>query len=158
MSGNPKALVHSALESGEFLRLLMGEPEYRYMPPRSLSPWDTDLTVLLDVIYDCDDPVVRALAKRELTYAAREAVERYRGLIPVAICVLVESAKKVRGRELGLPVAELAGSLRKGIVIHASQLSCDYTGGGAMWPDGLLGELRRLSQNCAAAGGPSFVE
>lgn len=153
---NSKTLVQTAIELGEFSRLLMGEPEYCYLAPGSPSPWNTDLTVLLDVVYDCDDSVLRSLAKRELSHALPEVVRHYRGLVPVAICLLLELAKKARGRDLGLPVAELACVLRKNIETHGPRLSCDYAGGGAQWPDGVLGELRRLSSISVELGGPSF--
>jgi hypothetical protein len=96
-------------------------------------------------------------AKEQMNSALRGMAGKYDALVAVATIILIETLRLKRGRSaLGIQVKELASLLAKSISINNDRLSRDKTGSGAECPDGLLGELRRLSNNTVNLGGPSF--
>src|SRR5579859_1844523 len=155
---DPHRLAKEAVESRQVDKLLLGAPEYQYLPKWSPSPSNTDLTELLSAMYVQENT---EQVKTELLRALRSIMTEYDGLVPVATVILFESVRKARGdRHLGLPLLELAESLSKSIEVYRDCL-CRVkraSEGADMWPDGLYGELRRLSRNTEKRGGPSFLK
>ena len=155
----PKTIVVKAVNRGELDKLLLGAPEYQYRSKYSPAPGDTDLTELLAVLYDHWDPADRKNVESQVAKAVYAIIGTYEGIEPVAACVLLESLRKARGKaSLGLPLEDIASRLRRSIDAFSEQLRADKTGGGANWPDGRLGDLRRLSRNTEYLGGPSFCK
>jgi hypothetical protein len=56
-----------------------------------------------------------------------------------------------------LPVADLSKSLSESIDKYREILSRDFSGSGAEYDDGRLGELRRISEIVKGLGGNQFV-
>lgn len=158
-ANNPIDIVNVALAKGEIEKLLLGTPEYQYRSRLSPAPGNTDLTELLAVIYDGLDPQSREAAKDALVKGLYSLSETYEGIDAVATCILIESLRKSNGRSLlGLPIDDLAERLRVTIRAFEPRLRADKGGAGRDWPDGLLGDLRRLSRITENLGGPSFCE
>lgn len=156
---DPVAIVKIALKKGELDKLLLADPKYQYRSKFSPAPSDTDLTELLAVIYDNLDPQTRTVARDALIRALYSLVGDYEGIDAVATCILLEALRKSDGRPtLGLPIDDLAAKLQATIQVFSSRLQADKSGGGRDWPDGLLGDLRRLSRNTEKYGGPSFCQ
>jgi hypothetical protein len=156
---NPMVIVRNALAKGELDRLLLGAPEYCYRSRFSPAPGNTDLTELLDVLYDRRTPADKQAVRGDLIAALNRIVGAYEGLEPVATCILYESLRKARDRPtLDLPLDDLADKLRVGVERFRSDLQEDKSGEGREWPDGCLGMFRRLSRNTEQLGGPSFCE
>jgi hypothetical protein len=163
---SPKEIVRKALKKGELDLLLLGRPEYQYID-RWVDPYNTDLTALLRALYWDFAEGQREQIKNRLFAAIKKIVNSYEGLFSVAGCVLYETAARSSvdsfGRpkpetSLGLPLDEIAAELRQSIRVFSFRLEKDKTGVGAQWPDGLLGDLRRLSKNTERLGGPSFCD
>ncbi len=155
----PNEIVRTALAKGELEKLLLGAPEYQYRSKYSPAPGNTDLTELLSVIYRDLAAEERGPAAEMLLAALKKIVHKYEGLRPVASCILYEAGSQADHRPpLGLPLGELARALGASIQQYSSQLRADETGEGSEWPDGRLGEFRRLSRNTVSLGGPSFCE
>ncbi len=156
---DPMTIVNNAVTKGELDKLLLGAPEYCYRSRMSPAPGNTDLTELLDVLYERWNPTDRERVRDDLVKALYAIVETYEGLGPVATCVLIESSCRAENSPmLGLPLDDLANKLRSGIERFRSRLEKDKTGEGSEWPDGRLGEFRRLSRITVELGGPSFCE
>lgn len=148
-----RAIAESALD-----KLLLGAEGYRYLPGWSPATGCTDLTELLAVLYDLWPKDDRQRVCKALSESLTRLVSTYDGLEPVATCILFESLRKFRKRNpLGLPVDELAAQLRASIERFAARLTSDKRGDGSRWPDGWMGELRRLSRNTVELGGPGFA-
>ena len=168
---SPQEIVRKALERDELDLLLLGGPEYRCFlllsALRSSLRYENDLGELLQVLYkSAEDHPEKGIADR-LLRAMKKIVEHYEGLTPVARCILYEivarSAVDCFGRpkaqtSLGLPLEEIASELKQSIRVFSFRLEKDKVGVGAEWPDGLLGDLRRLSRNTVRLGGPSFCD
>ncbi len=163
----PEEIVRSALEQDELDLLLLGSPAYRFLPKGSPAPGDTDLIELLTVLYRLIGQYPREVLKLHLYRAIKKIVESYDGLDPVAACIFYESyarcpvdsfGRPKSGEPLGLPLEEVAGELRQSIRVFSIRLEKDKSGGGAGWPDGRLGDMRRLSKNTTRVGGPSFCD
>jgi len=157
--GNKQApnIIQRALEKNQLADLLVGSPAYRYLPKYTSSPYVTDLGALLGNLYDACPPDKRVEIARSLATAVREIVKRYEGIIPSAMVILIESSRKKDGRApLGLPLESLASELGASIAQFRQQLASDKSGGGRNYPDGLLGELRRLDAIVVDLGGPSI--
>ena len=79
------------------------------------------------------------------------------GLVPVATCLLIEILRQSKNRNpLGLPVSYITRRLKDSIDEFRVRLSSDFSGYGAQWQDGLLGELRHLSGLVRRRGGIEF--
>jgi hypothetical protein len=164
---NAQELVRNALEKDELDLLLLGKPEYQYLPKWSPSPYNTDVATLLDVLYHLVGQYPRDQIRERLYGAIKKVVATYEGVYPVAGCILLESSAQSpvdllgqanRQNAIGLPLEEIANELRASIERFKSRLAGDKSGDGWKWPDGLLGDLRRLSKNTKRLGGPSFWE
>ena len=152
-------LVRKALEKDELDLLLLGKPEYQFLPKWSPASSDTDVIALLEALYYCTEQYTQAVLRDHLLNAINKIVWTYEGLDPVVCCILSEMVRRSEGRpSLGLPLEEIASDLRQSIRIFSFRLEKDKTGEGAQWPDGLLGDLRRLSRNVQNLGGPSFCD
>lgn len=152
-------IVRNALERDELNLLLLGRPEYQYFDRWSSSPYNTDPVALLDTLYRLVQESQRPQIRDRLLGAIKKIVDTYDGLTPVAGCILFEAGRKSDKRPmLGLPLEEIAAELRQSIRVFRFRLEKDKTGVGAQWPDGLLGDLRRLSRNTEQLGGPSFCD
>ena len=157
ITSTPKEIARAALAKGELDKLLLGSPEYQYRSRFSPAPGNTDLTELLAGIYDGLEPQAKELAKNAMLKAFNSLDGVYEGIEAIAACILFETGRKCDGRPtLGLPLDDLAAKLQATIRKFESRLRADKSGGGANWPDGLLGDLRRLSRNTEKYGGPSF--
>jgi hypothetical protein len=154
---NISAIVTTAIAKGELDQLLLGTAEYRYRSRWSPAPV-TDLTELLGVVYERWSAEERDHARDQLAKALDSIVGTYDGLRPVASCILLETMYRVENKSLGLPLEDIAAKLRRSIDQFRSRLANDNTGEGAEWPDGRIGEFRRLSRNTAKRGGPSFCD
>jgi hypothetical protein len=155
----PRTIVLNALSRGELDRLLLGAPEYQYRSKYSPAPGNTDLTELLDVIYDGLGDGDRRRAREALVKALDDIGGRYDGIDALATCILVESVRRSGGRsQLGLPLDDLAAKLGATIRAFEPQLRADRSGAGQHWQDGLLGDLRRVSRNTERYGGPAFCK
>ena len=151
--------VSSALSKGEIDKLILGTPEYQYRSRFSPAETGSDLTEILAVIYDGLDAQKRKAARDELEKALLAIADSYEGIDPISTCILLESLRKSDGRPtLGLPINDLAKRLQATIHRFEGQLRGDKSGGGRDSPDGLLGDLRRLSRSTVKHGGPSFCE
>lgn len=158
-ANNPIDIVNAALAKGEIEKLLLGTPEYQYRSKWSPAPGDTDLTELLAVTYDWLDPQPREAAKEALVKGLYALSDTYEGIEAIAACILLESLRRSKGRPLlGLPIDDLAERLQVTIRAFEPRLRADKVGAGRDWPDGLLGDLRRLSRITENLGGPSFCE
>lgn len=156
---SPEAVVRAALARGELDKLLLGAPEYQYRSKYSPAPGNTDLTELLDVIYGHLGGEEAEKAKDALVKALDGICDTYAGVDATSTCILFETGRKFDGRPaLGLPLDRLAGRLAATIRTFEPQLRADKSGGGQNWPDGMLGDLRRLSRNTEKYGGPSFCK
>jgi hypothetical protein len=158
-SSDPVTIVRAALAKGEFEQLLLGAPEYQFRSKYSPAPGNTDLTELLEVVFDRLDPEDRKVARDALVEALRSLSGTYDGIVAIATCLLIEMLRRSDGRNtLGLPVEELGTKLQATIRAFEPRLRADKTNGGDIWPDGLLGDLRRLSRITEGYGGPSFCK
>ncbi len=154
---DPQRIVRAALTNGEIDRLLLGAPEYQYLPKYSPAPGNTDLVDLLTVIYDGLDAENRATAKAALEKAIRSLSGVYEAIDAIATCIFLEAKRRSDGRStLGLPIEEFAGKLQATIRTFEARLRADKTGGGWNERDGVLGDLRRLSRITESHGGPPF--
>ena len=159
MATNHSNLIYRALDKNQLCDLLLGSSNYRYLPKGSPSPYGTDLAALLGTLYDTCPLERRQETARKLETSVRQIVKTYEGIIPTSIVILVEALAQRNGNSpFGLPIASLASELKQSIANFRGQLAQDKTGGGRNWPDGLLGELRRLSVNVSELGGPPFFE
>jgi hypothetical protein len=156
---DPETIVRAALAKDELDKLLLGAPEYQYRSRYSPAPGNTDLTELLSVIYDCFDAKAMETAKERLLKALYSFCDTYEGMDAVSTCILFETVRKSGGRPiLGLPLEDLATRLQATIQAFEPRLRADKSGGGRHWPDGMLGDLRRLSLNTERYGGPPFCK
>lgn len=153
---DPDALAKKAVESGEIDRLLLAAPEYQFRSRWSPAPGETDLTELLVPMYRLPD---HAKVRAELLSALYRIMGEYEGLVPVASTILFEVGERKDGRPLGLPIEDLAEKLSQSVEKYRVRLSHDKRAseGADQWPDGLYGELKRLSRNSQSYGGPGFV-
>jgi hypothetical protein len=150
-------IVKNALDKDELDLLLLGKPEYCYLPRWTSLPTNTDLVELLNTLYEEYGQYHPAEIKDRLSHAMTKIVSTYDGLIPVANCILLESyRRKNESFSLGLPLEEIAVELNESIRKFYSQLREDKSGTGSRSDDGLLGELRRLNRITTKKGGPSF--
>ena len=149
-------LVNRALAEDAIDLLLLGKPGYTYLPKWSPSPGNTDITALLAVFYDEQLGLSKVELGRRLQQAIMQIIDSYEGLFPVATVLLVESLARRDGRALGLPLEAIAERLKCAIEGFRTNLITDRIGGGGFWPDGALGDLRRLSKNVSEIGGPEF--
>lgn len=154
---NALELVNQALERDELDKLILGTPEYRYLPARSPSPWNTDIALILSVLYDWiySNPIV---GEKKMESALTHIVQMPQGIIPVALCILFEVVRNSNNRGVRLPLDELSQKLHNSILENKSRLQMDRRGPAIQWRDGMLGELRRLSKNSKKRGGPCFWE
>ena len=154
---NPIFIIKDALSIGELDKMLLGEPGYCYVPKFSPASGRTDLAALIVALYDDMSVCDRAKIREEMLRALNKFVQTYEGLEPVAGCILIESLRRAQELPaLDLPLDELAAKLQKYIGVFAERLKADKEGVGATWPDGRLGEIRRLSRNTRDCGGPTF--
>ncbi len=155
----PETIVVNAVIKGELDKLLLGMPGYQYRSRYSPAPGNTDLTELLDVVYHRLDPETRAKASQGLLDAIYSIIGTYQGLRPTASCLLYEVSESFRGKPvLGLPVDLIATKLAASIRAFEPKLRADKSGGGRGWPDGMLGDFRRLSGITEKYGGPPFCK
>lgn len=118
---------------------------------------DTDLVDLLSALYELVEPTNARQVWTQYHKAILNLVDEYDGLIPVAVCIALEALRRKTQRVvLDLPLEDLARRLWTSIEQHRDRLRSDRRGPGAQWPDGLLGELRHLSQVTVDADGPRF--
>jgi hypothetical protein len=150
-------IVKNALDKDELDLLLLGKPEYCYLPRWVSTPGNTDLVELLTTLYEEYGQYHHEEIKEQLCRAITKIVSIYDGLIPVANCILLESSRRKNDIfSLDLPLEEIAIELNESIKKYYSQLRDDKNGAGSRWDDGLLGDLRRLNKITIKKGGPSF--
>ena len=151
-------ILEDAVMKSEMDLLLLGKHPYTYLPRRSPSTGSTDLAELLRVAYECWPVGDRNRLVASLTDAINKLVSSYDGLVPVATCLLIEILRQSKNRNpLGLPVSYITRRLKDSIDEFRVRLSSDFSGYGAQWQDGLLGELRHLSGLVRRRGGIEFV-
>jgi hypothetical protein len=156
---SPIDIVRTALAKDELDLLLLGVPEYQFFDRWSGSPYNTDLASLLPELYLLAEDGQEVRVRDNLLAAINKIVDTYEGLVPVAICILFETGRRIRDEYvLGLPLFDMASELQQEIRVFAFRLMEDKSGVGAEWPDGRLGDLRRLSKNTVERGGPSFCD
>lgn len=159
MFKSPADIVEAALRRNDFVNLLLGSADYCYKSRWSPAPGDTDLTELLDEIYDGLAPPRREVAAKMLASALVDMQGTYEGMEPTATCILLESMRKKEGREsFNLPLLDMANQLQKTIDLYKEKLTADKRGGGQYHSDGLYGDLRRISANIVNLGGPSIMK
>jgi hypothetical protein len=157
LESNAYNIVKNALDKDELDLLLLGKPEYCYMPRWTTSPLNTNLVELLTTLYEEYGQYHHEDIKERLCHAITKIVSTYDGLIPVANCILLESSRRKKDNfSLDLPLEEIAIELNESIKEYYSQLREDKSGAGNRWDDGLLGELRRLNKITVKQGGPSI--
>lgn len=156
---DPGTIVTEALKKNELDKLLLGAPEYCYLPQGSPASGATDLAALIGTLYARTTISEKKMIRDGMLKALNSIVDSYEGLEPVAACILLESLQKIRYRStFGLPLDDLAIKLQTCINSFNGRLESDRSGVGASRPDGRLGELRRLSRNTVDLGGPSFCK
>jgi len=154
----PKQIVMRALAANDLRGLLLGHLEYRYVPAGSPSPSDTDLSVLLGTLYDEVSAPPRKVLAEEYEHALKEALKSETGVGPVAYAIVFEALRRSRTHTpMNFALAEVAAELRHSIRLHSGYLARDFSGAGRGWPNGWLGELKRLSKLSQELGGPSFA-
>ncbi len=159
LATNPTDIMNAALAKGELDKLLVGAPEYQYHSKYSPAPGNTNLTELLEAIYDDLGQQPREVAKDALVKALYSLSGTYEGIDAISTCILLEASRRSDNRPmLGLPIDDLAGKLQATIRTFELRLRAGKSGGGRYWPDGLLGDLRRLSRNTEKCGGPAFCK
>ena len=155
---DPIQILQDAVANSEMDMLLQGKAPYTYLPSTSPSTGSTDLAELLRVAYDLWPVDDRDRMRASMIDAINKLVSVYDGLEPVAACLLVETLRKANNRSpMGLPVSDLTKRLRDSIDKYRDRLGRDFSGSGAEWKDGRLGELRRLSDIVRSLGGIEFV-
>lgn len=153
----PQEIIGKSLANKDMKPLLLGAPGYRFRSRWSPAP-DTDLTELLGEVHVLPAEQDRRAAKDLILTAAYQIVDTYEGVVPVATLILIEAVRRSGAQAiLGLPLEDLAEKLRLSICAHHARLKSDKSGEGAQWPDGLAGDLRRLSGNSQRYGGPAFM-
>jgi len=151
-------IVAKALQADQLDELLLGRSPYAYLPRWSPSDENTDLTILLNILYKNDFGVSKEVICSRLVTAARRITGSYEGLFPVATLILFEAGHRARNDvTVGLPLNDLAADLGSAISKYRSRLIADKSGPGSQWEDGRLGDLRRLSDNSRDVGGPGFA-
>lgn len=159
MKIDPKQIVQDALTRNELAELLLGRTPYNYQPPHSASPYQTDLIGLLEILYQTTSMSNLKSVATKLQQAVLQVSKTYEGVIPTALVILIETLRLKRGHVVfSLPLDQLALELRNTVTQHQEQLKKDFSNGGSVWPDGILGEIRRLNQNITEIGGPAFLE
>jgi hypothetical protein len=154
---DPLSIVKTAMTRAEVDKLLLGQQPYQYRSRYSPAPGNTDLTELLDVIYNRLDPNTRDQAKAGLIAALNSLGGTYDGIQPIATCILYEAGHcGDRRPTLGLPLENLARVLEITIRAFENRLRTDKSGLGDRFVDGVLGNLRRMSRITQEYGGPSF--
>lgn len=154
---NAHEIVKNALDKDELDLLLLGKPEYCYLPRWTSLQTNTDLVELLTILYEEFGQYHPDEITERLSNAVTKIISTYDGLIPVANCILLESYRRNNeSLSLDLPLEEIALELNESIKKYYSQLREDKSGLGSRWDDGLLGELRRLNRITTKKGGPSF--
>jgi hypothetical protein len=158
MDRQPSQIVTCALAAGDLCGLLIGKPEYAYLPVRSLAPGDTDLAALLGALYDETNVSERERIRADYEAALMSALESYSGIGPVAYAILFEALRQERSRRpMNIALGAIAERLRDAIQLHREELSLDFSGAGNGWSNGWIGELERLSKLSEELGGPSFA-
>lgn len=150
-------IVRMALDKDELDLLLLGKPDYCYLPRWTTIAGNTDLVELLTSLYEEYGQYHPEETRERLLQAIKKIVSEYDGFVPVANCILAESARRKNDSfSLDLPLEEIAIELNEGIKKYYAQLRDDKSGVGSRWDDGLLGELRRLNRINVKKGGPTF--
>lgn len=155
---SPEKIVRKALKRDELALLLLGKQKYQYLPYWSPASGNTDITALLSALgnlvrdYPSDYP--HEEIRDRLNQAIKEIVDTYEGLDPVVSCLVFESHE----RPFGLPLDKIAADLKQSIRVFSFRLEKDRSGYGDQYPDGQLGNFRRLSQVVEQLGGPSFYD
>jgi hypothetical protein len=153
-----KTIVERAISANDLCGLLLGSPPYRFLPPGSPAPGDTDLIVLLAALYDDVNIAERPNIRTEYEAALREILHSTEGIKAAAYAVFFETFRKAKGRSsMNLPLDVFAAALRDAIEAHRDAFSNDVSGAGRGWPNGWLGELGRLSNQTVNYGGFSFA-
>jgi len=155
---SPEKIVRKALKRDELALLLLGKPKYQYLPYWSPAPGNTCIVSLLsalrDLVRDYPKDYPCEEIRNRLNQAIKKIVNIYEGIDPVVTCLVFES----RRRPFGLPMDEIAADLKQSIRVFSFRLEKDRTGEGAQYPDGQLGNFRRLSEVAESLGGPSFCD
>lgn len=154
----PEEIVKRALDRDALAELLLGAPDYAYLPTYSPMAEVTDLTILLGVLRNENLGYSQAEVRSRLEKAVKTIVTEYEGIIPVATVLLLEALHQSKGRpSFELPLEPIAEDLRRSIDRFRFRLIQDRTGDGWQYLDGSLGELRRLSKITEELGGPKFA-
>jgi hypothetical protein len=156
---SPDDIVRKALQRDELDLLLLGEPEYQFLPKWSPAPGNTDLTALLSALRSLTGKYPSGEIRDRLYRAIKKIIGTYEGLDSVACCLICEAGDRSEGKpSFGLPMDEIAAELRQSIRVFAFRLEKDKTGVGAQLPGGRLECFRRLSKTTERLGGPSFYD
>jgi hypothetical protein len=156
---SPDKIVRKALDRGELDLLLLGVPKYQYFDRWSGCPYNTDHPSLLSALYLLAENGQEVRIRDSLIAAIKKIIDTYDGLLPVAACILYESGQQFNDKyTLGLPLLDIASELRQQITVFSFRLIDDRSGVGAEWPNGRLGDFRRLSKNTVENGGPLFCD
>ena len=156
MNSSVARIVSTAVERGELEALLLGHPAYWYRSKYSPAA-QSDITELLSELYRAADFDINSQTGRAFVQALQSIASSYDGIVPLASCILYETMQVRKGSQLGLPLHSLCAQLSALISQHSVRLRDDKSGEGADYPDGMLGELRRLNEVTVSCGGPSFL-
>ena len=164
-------IVDMAVSKDTFDLLLLGKAEYRCFSldsaMRSGNPYDNDLGEVLDELYRYARRNPEENIGERLLAGMMKIVDTYEGLTALAQGILFEAFAMSRvddfgqskpNRGLGFPLDGIAEELKRSIQVFSSRLMNDRAGVGEEWPDGVLGDLRRLSRNTESVGGPRFCD
>ena len=155
-NGSPDEIVDLALKRGELDKLLLGYPEYCYIPRFSPCPENTEIITLIDALCRRED---YEEYRQKLIETIFSIVDTYEGIYPVADCLFYETARLLDKRKtLGLPLEEITLSLRKTIKRFQDRLIADKTGGGMGHPNGRYGNLQGISSVVQNDGGMPFCQ
>jgi len=156
---NPGELTELAVKNNEVDKLILGEPPYFYNDRSSLSPGETDLTIIFSAgiyPYAVLHPEVDFKAMIEaMIPACSEAVE---GLSTLVRILFMEAYTRHQGKKtLDLDLQQLAQVLRQQVAKHKDMLRNSFILGGQDMREGMLGDFKRMSKIIAGYGVPEFV-
>jgi hypothetical protein len=151
-------IAAKAIEGGFIRELLLGEEGFSFAPKFSPSDLPTDLAVVLpDGVYRYAEEKPKSGLKNRIDAALRTFTESALEVTTFALVVYFESDRRFKGKShLGLDLDSLASILKAAIVRNRKDFEREQGFGGLGFPDGVAGNLRRLSNMTKGAAGPGF--
>lgn len=151
-------LTRKAAEGGAIRELLLGEGGFAFIPKFSPSDLATDLAVVLpDGVYPYAERNPQFPMRERMDDTLRKFTGTALEITSFALVVFFESQRRYQGKShLGLDLDSLSGVLKGAIDRQRHELEREQSFGGRGYPDGVVGNLRRLSGMTETSGGPSF--